>query len=690
MKSLPEDREGARHARRLADLCGLTSLAVAYPTFEVLSRSPEFFVARSTTLTHGVALVVVLVLLLPVLLFCLELLAGIIRHRSAPLVHSMLIAMLSIALVLPWLKRADALADVTGPAALLVGLLFALIHHRSRAARLFVTALAPAVLVVPFVFLSNRDVTRALIRVGDSVGGVEIDRAPPIVLVVFDEFPVSSLLDENHDIDDGRYPNFAALAAESHWYRDAGTVSSETMWALPAILTGSYPIAPGAVPTRRYYPNNLFTVLGDRYEMTAFGRFLQLCPESRCQADPGAPRETIPVLIADIGVVWLHIVLPDALAASLPPVTGDWRAFARARRLGSLADRPDATDPGAEFARFLGVIEKDRDASLYFLHSLLPHMPFTRVPSGRRYEAPDYQSFNMNGERLFEAAGAVFADVLYQRHLLQVGFVDTLIGDLIRRLKEQEIYDEALVIVTADHGASFREGLPRRAIVLDNFSDIALVPLFVKLPGQHEGVVSDDSVQVIDILPTIAEVLSIDLPYDVNGQSLLDAMRPGRGRAFVHRNLTRISIEAFGRQVDNVKESVARKTARLGAHTNERLYGVGRAAPLLGTKIPGSRFEEESATGMTTTVTNLEVSESPPDQIPLYVQGTVTTTGAQPVALAIAVADEIVATTESYEDRGQWRFSSAVPESAFTRGHKKLSFFVVTADGGELALAPVD
>lgn len=681
--------EDPNPVRRLADLGGLCALAVAHPVFEVLSESREFFVARNTTLTLGVGMVFVLVVVLPALLFCLELLAGLLRRGSGPRVHSLLVGLLTVALVLPWLKRGDVPPDVVGPTALLVGLLCGSLHHRTQVARLFVTALAPAILAVPYLFLANRDVTRTLVPAEDDFVAVEIEDAPPVVFVVFDEFPLNSLLDENHEIDSGRYPNFAALAADSRWFRNAATVSSETMWALPAIVSGSYPLAPGAVPTRRYYPDNLFTLLADRYDMTVFGRFLQLCPASRCDYDLGAPRETMTALLADIAVVWLHIVLPDALTQSLPPIVGDWRGFAQRRNFRSTARGTEPNDREAEFDRFLDLIEKDGEARLYFLHSLLPHMPFSYVPSGHRYEAPDHQGTEIGRKRLFEAAGATFADVLYQRHLLQVGFVDRLIGKLIRRLKETGIYDEALVIVTADHGAAFHPGLPRRRAVDEVLSDIVLVPLLVKLPGQRTGVAIDDNVAVVDILPTVADVLSVDLPFDVDGQSLLDPADPGRGRLLVHRNRTRVRVEQIGRFLIPSRESVASKIARLGSRTNARLYGVGRAAWRLGGKVPQSSLAAGPATDSTVRVTALETSRSPRGGIPLYVRGMLATTREQPVALAIAAGDEIVATTETYDDFGQWRFASALPGVALGKRADDLRIFVIDDDGGAAILAPI-
>ena len=187
-------------------------------------------------------------------------------------------------------------------------------------------------------------------------------------------------------------------------------------------------------------------MLSERYETTVFGRFLQLCPASTCAHDLAIPEETVGRLVADATIVLGHILLPEPVSRYLPTIVGDWVGFARAR--GRAFDvNAEANQRDAEFERFLATIEKGRDAQLYFLHTLLPHMPFEYVPSGRRYRAPDHQGRQVGGKRLFEASDPGFVDALHQRHLLQVGFVDRLLGRLMDRLREQEVYDDALIIV---------------------------------------------------------------------------------------------------------------------------------------------------------------------------------------------------------------------------------------------------
>lgn len=52
-----------------------------------------------------------------------------------------------------------------------------------------------------------------------------------------------------------------------------------------------------------------------------------------------------------------------------------------------------------------------------------------------------------------------------------------------------------------------------------NLHQVLWVPLLVKTPGEAEGEVIDDNVESVDVLPTIAELLGVDLPWEVDGVS---------------------------------------------------------------------------------------------------------------------------------------------------------------------------
>jgi hypothetical protein len=170
---------------------------------------------------------------------------------------------------------------------------------------------------------------------------------------------------------------------------------------------------------------------------------------------------------------------------------------------------------------------------------VLPHFPWSYLPDGTQYEVESSSPVFPIG-----AAGELGEDWLLDsslvlrneyRYRLQVGFVDRLIGELLDRLEQTELLDECLLIVTADHGVSFRAGHSRRLPDADNLAELISVPLFIKLPHQSVGQTDDRNVQSVDIYPTIAEVLGVDPPEPIDGLSVTRPVRPRR-KTFCYDN----------------------------------------------------------------------------------------------------------------------------------------------------------
>ena len=224
---------------------------------------------------------------------------------------------------------------------------------------------------------------------------------------------------------------------------------------------------------------------------------------------PAAPRA------ADLAVVYLAVILPDDLAARLPPVTKGWRDFTARTTFTErfFAPRPDPRDTAG-----------DRPP-LYFLHVLLPHHPWMLLRTGQRFTL-QRGDVGLSNERWLDDEWA--ATIRYQRHLLQLQYVDTVVGALVSQLRDAGVYDDALIVITADHGASLRSGFPFLQATEASFVDIAAVPLFFKRPGQRQGETVDTNVETIDILPTLAAALGVRLPWTADGANVLDPAWNGR------------------------------------------------------------------------------------------------------------------------------------------------------------------
>ena len=338
----------------------------------------------------------------------------------------------------------------------------------------------------------------------------------PVVLVVFDEFCGAALCTPERQIDATRFPHFSALQQRSTWYRNAASVSPTTNFALPSILSGSLITEPHARRAQEF-PQNLFSLLASvgSYDITAFEPISVLAPTRHDQTDRKSSsvwRDTSEMLRV-LGLVYLFQMAPTEFHPRLPVIPNVWFGMHDSRRVDRSARRGtfryEWTDKRDEQVdHFLQCLDGTPEPVLSFGHFLIPHAPWCYFPSGTRY-AEDRDSLD---QLCLEDSTQKMADELgeiqnQQRHLMQVMFVDQQVGRLMDRLQAIGIWDRCLLIVTADHGVSFQSGQDRREYTGGNSEDILSIPLFVKMPGQTTGQISDLPVQSTDILPTVLDVI---------------------------------------------------------------------------------------------------------------------------------------------------------------------------------------
>jgi arylsulfatase A-like enzyme len=108
-----------------------------------------------------------------------------------------------------------------------------------------------------------------------------------------------------------------------------------------------------------------------------------------------------------------------------------------------------------------------------------------------------------------------------ERYALEVEYVDRRIGELLDELERRGVLSDALVVFASDHGEAFGEH-KHVGHISQLYQEAIRVPLIVSFPGRiPAGVVVDDVVGLIDVLPTMAELLGLPLPASVRGRSLV-------------------------------------------------------------------------------------------------------------------------------------------------------------------------
>lgn len=282
---------------------------------------------------------------------------------------------------------------------------------------------------------------------------------PPVYLVILDELPVTDLLHDG-SLNATRFPRLAELAATSTWYTNWTIHSGRTIHAVPSLLSGVLPRNVLATPAE--YPTNLFDHLGDAgWAVHASEHNSWLCSPERCpgarvrpNVERRAPDEVLAAFVADLG------------ATTWPRQT------------------------------------------LHVVHLLYPHSPWWYLPDGTTYGLgePAYVG------RRWPPTPWLSQGTARVGQLWQLGAGDRAVGQILDAIRARGEWDDALVVVTADHGQDLTPTHNSRDIVAGNHQAMAWVPTFVKWPGQRDARVEPAPRTASELVGLVAEATGV--PYD--------------------------------------------------------------------------------------------------------------------------------------------------------------------------------
>ncbi len=671
----------------------LSGLLFAQPLLDLIGANVEFLVARKAGQNEIFVLLIVLCFLVPGLIAIIELIARMFGLKVSNIVHGCLIFILSSAIcVLSLNLLSDVSALISIVIAVFAGAITVFCYLKYSIVRTYFNFLSPAILIIPVYFLFNPQISKLTSTAGEHGVFTESDISAhtPIVMLIFDEFPLISLLDENGEIDPVRYPNFASLVNDAIWFRNAQTVSGETTESVPAILSGMRP-KPGQLPIQKDHPQTLFTLFENSHELEVFETDTSLCPDLSCGGDiVGSTAESVRTglagLFRDISIVYLHLLIPKDFAGKLPAISQTWKDFSDHQPGEKQESRRRSYTEVArsyEFTVFLDKMSDSHKPGFYFYHTLLPHVPWRFLPSGRaykKYNVIDIPGLDLSKEQWGDNDSLVTLG--QQRHLLQVGYTDKLIGDLIARLKKQNLYDKSLIVVTADHGVSFWPNSSRRArgtIKQGTLKDVFGIPLIMKPPNQQIGQISDDPVLTIDIVPTIGQILGVKIPWKTDGQAIITTVSKSRHQSNVNHPY-----------FDNM--GLKRKLRIFGSGTTrpDGLYRIGVHQALIGRLITDLKIEASG--GLSFSIDQLESLSSVDfnnSYIPAYITGDISTDKEfyEKTPLAIAVNGTIAAVTTSYATEDGIQYSVIIPENFLREGNNVVNLFSISEIGGSPQLS---
>jgi arylsulfatase A-like enzyme len=298
-----------------------------------------------------------------------------------------------------------------------------------------------------------------------------------------------------HNAETGLTTHMDRLARDGVAFVNTYTTSPWTLPAIASLMTGMSPRVHRAVEWSSSLPPRFQTLaeyLSDAgYRTGAVGNSFFIAPHSNM--DQGFhkyqwyPTPAIKAQAFRAGLAhWLY---------SLP--------------LQYYASTEDMTDLAIAW-----MTEHAEEDFFFWIHYYDPHLPYTPPKeyltdelkaSGRGsvFWNPQQVRGGLSGRTLEERN---WTRSLYE---CEVRYVDDNIGRLLDSLEGLGIYDDALVVLTSDHGEEFWEhgGFGHGHTL---YNEVLKIPLFVKPPGSHNGGHIEAPVSTQAIMPTILELAGIE------------------------------------------------------------------------------------------------------------------------------------------------------------------------------------
>lgn len=166
---------------------------------------------------------------------------------------------------------------------------------------------------------------------------------------------------------------------------------------------------------------------------------------------------------------------------------------------------------------------KGKDDFFLMVEAFDPHEPFD-VPDKymdmykdvkidkEYYEIPDYARVNVPEEAV---------DYIQKRYAALVTMTDHWFGTLIQKLKDLDMYEDTMIIMTTDHGYFLGEHDYFGKNYMHLYNELAHLPFIIKFPNDEcKGQRISKLTQNIDVMPTILDFCNIEIPESVKGVSL--------------------------------------------------------------------------------------------------------------------------------------------------------------------------
>lgn len=506
-------RTNTRPGNNASWLVALGILAVVIPASETVAANQVFFAAHGVPALAWIVLLVVVTVGAWLVLWGILLLGRrLLSDRGFDILAS------AMTLVVTWFLAGNILSRTVlagvpalGPViGLVVAVALTLVARRVAMGTVLV-AFAGAAAALPLVMsvVGGQPESTASAYVFD-----DTEDRPSVLWIVSDELQYPLAFDSEGQVRP-EFPNLSALAADSTTYTRAYAGANYTDYAVPAMLSGIADVA-GAGPDRMQEVRagiGIVPGLASEYAVVMESPIYSFdCESEECASvgtdDGVGVVEQYLAFAKDTAAIVGRTALAPPFSAMFPSLDGKWRDFWSGG--DEFGDNAEGDSVGAVIAGLEQAQQTaPRNPVFAFWHTIRTHAPWVVDREGRQiYPArvPIVEGAHMIGA---EADQTYTTDELkrLQRRLYADSAVDfdRQLGELVSALKASGRYDDTMIIVTADHGATMTERADRRVgdDLVQRWSEVAHVPLVVKAPGQQVAAVVSEPRSTGQIAATV-------------------------------------------------------------------------------------------------------------------------------------------------------------------------------------------
>lgn len=492
----PSARRNTRPRDLAAWILAPLILVVVIPSNEKIAANQVFFSAHGVS---AIAWLIVLVAFLALVWLALFGLFALLRPRVSARTYDIVAS--ALMLLATWFLLGNLISRAVFPSVpsigpilgLIVAIVVTEISRRYAAGTvLMIFAAVAAAFPLVLTLVNGAPSTQNQLAFDNSA------KRPNVLWIISDELQAPLVIDAQGKVRP-EFPNLASLQATATTYTHAYAAGNYTDYAVPAQLNGIADIS--AVPRDQMDKVRagvgILPGLSNEYSVVTESPIYHFDCNTEACATIGAEDDSNVLarywgFAKDTAAVAGRVSLAAPFSEWFPSLDGKWRDFwAGGDEFG---DNAEGHTVGKAIAGIDAATTAAPDSPFFALwHTIRTHAPWAIDREGKSiYPAtlPVVEGAHMVGS---DRPGQYSSDdlVSMEQRLWANAAVDMdrQLGTLIDYLKKNDLWNDTMIVFTADHGAAQTKVLDRRIgdSLQQRWTEVAHVPLIVKYPGQEKA-----------------------------------------------------------------------------------------------------------------------------------------------------------------------------------------------------------